>query len=198
MNFKRSRWDSDLNKISANGKIIEMELREIGLKDENLADIKSLYLKAFPNNERKSFKLILEKVSLGQMKIYGAFDNGFVGEAIMILDDDLALLDYLAIAENVRSKGYGSKILKELLKIYQKERLFLEIESTVDQNPLKLKRKNFYLKNGFKVLDFEVMLFGVRMELLSDGSIISYEEYFNIYRHLFSSYDLNKIYKLEK
>ena len=187
-----------MNKISANGKIIEMELREIGLKDENLADIKSLYLKAFPNNERKSFKLILEKVSLGQMKIYGAFDNGFVGEAIMILDDDLALLDYLAIAENVRSKGYGSKILNELLKIYQKERLFLEIESTIDQDPLKLKRKNFYLKNGFKVLDFEVMLFGVRMELLSDGSNISYEEYFNIYRHLFSAYDLNKIYKLEK
>ena len=183
----------------ANGKIIGMELKEITLKDESLAGVKSLYLRAFPKNERKDFNLILKKVELGQMKIYGAFDDAFVGEAIVMLDGDIVLLDYLAISERVRGGGYGSKILAELSKLYNQERLILEIESTIDDDdPIKQRRKNFYLKNGFKLLDYEVMLFGVRMQIMSDGSLVDYDEYFKVYEHLFSNYDLKKIYKLEK
>ena len=188
-----------MNKSKANGRILGMELIEIKEGHKALEDIKNLYLRAFPKSERKDFNLILKNVTLGKMKILAAYDGKFIGEAILMLDGDIVLLDYLAISDEVRGGGYGSKILAELLKLYDKERLILEIESTLDDDdPIKHRRKNFYLRNGFKLLDYEVVLFGVRMQLMSDGSMVSFEEYFNVYKHLFNALDLSRIKLLEK
>ena len=58
-----------------------------------------------------------------------ASDEGaYVGFAITAPSDSLVLLDYLAVSDLCRSKGYGSRILCELAKQYPDIPLFLEIE----------------------------------------------------------------------
>ena len=62
--------------------------------------------------------------------------------------ENIVYLMYLAIDQKQRGKGYGSKIIKDLLKKY--ETIILSIERP-DNNldDIKEIRKRFYLKNGF-------------------------------------------------
>ena len=52
---------------------------------------------------------------------------------------------YLAVEPNLRNQNYGSRILMDLKEKYKV--LFLSIDSPVDN--ISVRRKNFYLRNGF-------------------------------------------------
>ena len=59
--------------------------------------------------------------------------------------DNAYYLMYFSVIDTLRNKKYGSKILQDLKEKYGT--LFLSIEQPVDE--LSIRRKNFYLKNGF-------------------------------------------------
>lgn len=52
---------------------------------------------------------------------------------------------YLAVESNLRNKNYGSKISRDLKERYKL--LFLSIDEPV--NSVNIRRKKFYLRNGF-------------------------------------------------
>lgn len=148
-----------------------------------------LYKKAFPFYERKSFSIIK---SMNERKAADIWiinnKNSFAGFAITLNHEDLILLDYFAISPNMRGNGLGGKALRELQKIYSNKRLFLEIETTFSDSKNKherLRRKDFYLKNGMSELGFSVNLFGTEMEVLGYECSLSFEEYKSIYTHYF-------------
>lgn len=164
-----------------------MKIRKATEK-ETLAQIKSLYKKAFPRKERKPWRLIIKKQAEGTMEILTIEDEdgSFLGLSIFAFDKDLALLDYFAISGNRRGQGIGSEAIQLLQKRYQDKRLVLEIESTKHETKelaMRKSRKEFYLKNGLHPMDFDVKLFGVEMEILANCQQLSFEEYLNIYIH---------------
>lgn len=59
--------------------------------------------------------------------------------------DSLYYLMYLAVESNLRNKNYGSKISRDLKERYKL--LFLSIDEPV--NSVNIRRKKFYLRNGF-------------------------------------------------
>ena len=94
------------------------------------------------------------------------------------------MLDYFAIEEEMQGKGYGSTAIQTLLQQYQGKKLIIEIESTKDQaenSSERMRRKDFYHRNGFTDLGFSVDLFGVKMEMMSNQTGISFEEYLEVY-----------------
>lgn len=118
-------------------------------------------------------------------------DTGaFIGLAISIFYKNLVLLDYLAIAPHKRGGGYGSQALSLLRERYAGKRFLLEIEDTEEQEADniadRIRRKQFYLRNGLKEMPFRVWLFGVRMQILTDGSTVSFPEYHAIFPAVFS------------
>lgn len=172
--------------------------------------IRKLYREAFPAAERKPFVLIQCKCREGVTEMLAIEDeNGtFLGLAIVMLDRDIALLDYFAIEPGHREGGVGTAAFGLLQKRYEKKRFILEIESTaagsieadaagdrpegaerkraVEQmRRLRLRRKSFYLKNGMTQLPFCVNAFGVDMEMLSHHCEIQFSEYRGIYEHLY-------------
>ncbi len=116
--------------------------------------------------------------------------NGtFLGLIITILHNDIVLLDYFAISSASRGKGIGSKVLSLLQNRYPGRRILLEIEDP--EEPCKnraerLRRKEFYLRNGFLVQDYKVWLFGVKMLILTNRTIVSFDEYHEIFETVFS------------
>ena len=151
--------------------------------------IQALYMRAFPAVERKPFPMMLEKQKEGSMELLFLEEDGaFLGLAIFVLDADLVLLDYFAIEENCRDQGIGSKALALLQQYYPGRRLLLEIEDaaapTADQQ-MRIRRKGFYLRNGMTVMPFLVNLFSVEMEVLTYHANVTYEEYVQIYEHVF-------------
>lgn len=147
--------------------------------------IKKLYRSAFPANERKPLSVIRYKQYKKAADVWVLEDDGvFVGLAVTMNGSDMVLLDYFAIDDNKRNKGYGSKALKLLQKKYADYRFFLEIERTdveADNTAERKRRKAFYLQNCMSELNVYVTLFGVEMELLGYQGDVSFEEYHHLY-----------------
>ena len=97
------------------------------------------------------------------------------------------MLDYLAIDPGCQGTGLGSRTLAALQERYGKERIVVEIESTIrdaegsGNGRERLRRKAFYFRNGMVPMGFLVDLFGVEMEVLTFGSQITFEQYHGIY-----------------
>ena len=149
-----------------------------------------LYTEAFPEPERKSPKLMEDKYREGKVDILAVVDETgrFLGEMITVKRGELVLLDYFAISPDIRGGGIGSKSLEKLREYYDDSILILEIESTLepaDNSEQRQRRKRFYLSNGFRPLDWEVILFGIRMEILTSGKYVDYHSYHDIYETAF-------------
>lgn len=146
-----------------------------------------LYLSAFPRSERKPFSVMLKKYREGKMDLWCLEKGGrFLGLVITINSPSLILVDYLAIAENVRGQGIGTAAIAAIGERYKGRDIFLEIESVYEDTPdrpNRLRRKAFYLRCGLTPMKVMVRLFGVKMELLGFGSCrIDYNTYHAFYR----------------
>ena len=155
--------------------------------EKRLKLIEDLYMRAFPKSERKPFKLMIQKQEEGTMELLSIEEeNAFLGLAIFAHDKDIALLDYFAISDDMRGQGIGSRAIKALQKIYAGKRFVLEIETTkkpCDDLEMREHRKAFYLRNGLHTMDFDVNLFGVEMEVLSNGKYLNFDEYLDVYKN---------------
>lgn len=152
--------------------------------------IEKLYLKAFPIEERKPFSCIQEKQKAGECDIlYIEDDEGeFCGLAITMFRDDLVLVDYLAMDENKRCRGYGSRTFQKILKYYHGKRLLIEIEDASipgEDQENRIRRENFYHKNSMVDLHIKIRLCGVPMILLSNHTAVTYEEYIQLYQEIY-------------
>lgn len=143
-------------------------------------------MEAFPKSERKPFGLMRQKVRQGVMEMLVFWDAGEpVGFAVMVLYRDMVLLDYFAIHRSFRGQNYGSAALGLLKERYRDKRLILEIELPDEKAPNqkeRIRRKQFYLKNGMQETGLKVCVFQVPMEVLTEGKPLTYEEYHSVYQ----------------
>lgn len=108
--------------------------------------IEELYLNSFPENERFPFWILQECSKENNSDLYAIFDNDMmIGMCYVVNCKNAYYLMYLAVEPSLRNKNYGSIILRELKEKYKV--LFLSIDVPVDN--ISVRRKNFYLRNGF-------------------------------------------------
>ena len=166
------------------------------------AEIYMLYQKAFPKSEKKPFALIQKMYKKGATDLWRFTRNGqFAGLIITINGSDHILLDYLAVETSQRGTGIGSEILQLMRSHYAGKGVFLEIESVYeecDNQEQRIRRKHFYEKCGMESMEVFVWLFGVKMELMSFGCKLSYEDYHAFYRNNYNQWAADHIQPAEK
>lgn len=162
--------------------------------------VKKLYFKSFPRNERFPFG-ILKYCSKGKNVLFNiALDKEeMVGLAYLVDCKDFVYLMYLAVDEGKRGCGYGSKILKDLTSKYGN--VILSIERPQNNvNDEKLRRKNFYLKNGFYETNKFILDNKVEYEILCTNSDYEITEenlkqrYTKMENNKFINYVISKIF----
>jgi len=160
-------------------------------------EVKALYLSAFPKEERKPFVFIEKLRREGKLIIHTAIKNDIViGFAIMLIDENYALIDYLAVNEDFRGSGIGSEILTELKKIYRNKCLFLERETVIKncENPeQRNRRRNFYLNNEFSDSGVYINVYTVDMTLMTYNNKITFQEYSDFLKKILGEKVFNKI-----
>ena len=165
-------------------------------------DIYNLYQKAFPKEEKKPFRMILKMYRKGASHVWRFTREGkFAGLIITINGPEHILLDYLAVEESQRGIGIGTEILQLMRNHYADKGVFLEIESVYedcDNQEQRIRRKHFYEKCGLISMEEFVWLFGVKMELISFGCHLTFEEYRNFYRDNYNQWAADHIQKAEK
>lgn len=161
------------------------------------AQVHSLYQKAFPASEKKPFSMIRSMYQKGKSDVWRFTRNGkFAGIIITINGEENILLDYLAVDEKQRGTGIGSEILRLMKDHYAGKGVFLEIESVYEECENKaerIRRKHFYEKCGMESMDVFVWLFGVKMELMSFGCKMTFEEYHAFYRDNYNQWAADHI-----
>lgn len=129
----------------------------------------------FPKSELKPIKGMLRLMDMGLYEPLSVMDGErAVGYAIVWLPEkreDGVLLEYFGVLRGMRNAGLGSRILTLLRERYGQ--IFGEAEAPTSQDPqeneLRSHRIGFYLRNGFRVLDYECALFGVHFKCLYLG-----------------------------
>ncbi len=153
-----------------------------------MRQLKRLYNEAFPKYERKPFVLMRLWQRIGKTEIQeirGGDD--FLGLLITVPYKDLVLVDYFAVMPQLRGQGIGSRVLTLIRERYAGKRVFLEIESTrvqSDNKKTRLRRKDFYLRNGLRECGVAVRIFSSELEILTFDRDVFFDEYVGLYKSL--------------
>ena len=154
--------------------------------------IRCLYQKAFPTSERKPFAVIRRMHRQGLTDVWVLRQSGrFAGFASTINGKGIILIDYLAVAGKMRSRGLGSAALQALCGKYPDCGMFVEIESPFEpgeDQTERQRRRVFYERGGFQPSRTMADVFGVPMELLCCGCTVDFEQYHSFYCTYYSEW----------
>lgn len=133
-----------------------------------------LNMDAFPDEERLDTELLAQLSEQGRLELLGVYDNGnYIGFTVIFHSERSVYVFFLAIDPAWRSHGYGTAVLNELRKRYAGRQLVLDIEpldSAAPNYEQRLRRKNFYLRNGFRESGCFFKYCGMCFEVLYDGA----------------------------
>lgn len=128
---------------------------------------------AFPAPERMSFDEIFDFASGTNTDVLGIYDDETpVGFVVFLKNTECGYLYYIAIDVGVRSKGYGSAVLQKMMDEYPKLQIILdfeELDESAENNKQRIRRKNFYLRNGFHETGNYTLLWDNRFEVVCIG-----------------------------
>lgn len=144
-------------------------------------DTKSIYLEAFPKEERMPFWMMVGMSKLWNTKFLSFYDDKTLcGFVYMATSMKLAFIMFFAVDKQLRSNGYGSKILDMIHKMYPNKKIIITIERCdVDSSDIELRkrRKNFYLRNGYKETGYLIKMAGVDQEIIIMNGEFSKSEF---------------------
>ena len=142
--------------------------------------IEKLYLESFPEEERFPFWILEECSKEDNSDLLAILDNDrFIGMCYLVNCNNAYYLMYLAVEPELRNQNYGSRILADLKEKYKT--LFLSVDEPIDD--ISIRRKNFYLRNGFydtnkyyedTGVNYEVLCTNPEYEITNDNMKMRY------------------------
>lgn len=160
----------------------------------NSTDIKRIYFEAFPKKERMPFPMMVAMSKLWNTQFFSFYDGdvpcGFIYLASI---GKIVFVMFFAVDKALRSKGYGSAILKDIKNKYPEKKIIVSIEPYEKDAPdieLRTRRKDFYMRNGYKETGYMMKLNGVVQEIIiSNGTFVKRE-----FRSFFALYSNGIMY----
>ena len=134
------------------------------------SDVKSIYFDSFPKNERMPFPMMVAMSKLWNTDFLSFYDaDKLCGFVYLAHNRKIVFVMFLAVDKTLRSKGYGSAILKEIQNKYPNKKIIISIEPCDNNAPdieIRTRRKDFYLRNGYKETGYMIKLAGVVQEII--------------------------------
>ena len=168
---------------------ISIILKNTNKKSKNYKKVKEIYYEAFPKHEQIPLFLLNYKIKTKKSSFMEIYDeNKIIGMAYIATYKNIAYIFFLAIDKNARGSGYGGKVLEAIKEKYKGYNILLNIEN-IDKNAenyeQRIKRKKFYIKNGFKDLDYTLTKLEYIYEVLGYGENIKKQDYNEIMEYFF-------------
>lgn len=178
------------------------KLKTIKIIDEKRPEaklVRALYQRSFPKIERVDFSLVLRCAATDRADLFAYTDGGeFVGFAFVLLPGDYAYLLFCATKPELRSRGYGSAILKKLRRRYPDRAIVLDIEPMSDSAPnseQRYRRYMFYRNNGFSDTGYEMRDVTGEYRILTDRGDLDLDAFAESYDILPEIFEGTRIYR---
>ncbi|MCR4633972.1 MAG: GNAT family N-acetyltransferase [Erysipelotrichaceae bacterium] len=154
----------------------ELRYEKVRKDRHDLFSVKALYERSFPENERIPFHILLQMKESDALfyAVYGP--EGLIGLYHVFLSETLLYLSYICIREDLKGKGYGTKILRHIHEMLEGKPIVIDIEEVnqEDANYVEeLRRRYFYVNNGYVSTGIFYHFFDVDYELLSYGGQVN-------------------------
>ena len=163
--------------------------------------VKALYESAFPANERIAIKHLLDNKIKREFWAFFDKEEGasgsaedaaapkFCGFSNSISHGDITNIVYFAVVPELRSRGYGSKILQAIRRQHPDTRIVIDIEVEEDSKDAEdLERRNrrreFYQRNGFDASPVDYVWQGEHYRLLSAGGTVTETEFRDFWKEI--------------
>lgn len=132
---------------------MELTRKTVDKRLTEYSEIGALIKRAFPKGEQNPMWLLRYWEKRKGAEFYAYYDGDrLCGFSYTIREGNVVFAMYLAVSDRIRSRGYGSAILR-LMKEYHRDReIVLNIEppdKTAENNEQRVKRLTFYKQNGF-------------------------------------------------
>lgn len=152
----------------------------------DLKKIVDLYQIAFPSYERIPSPILTKKSK--NTCLLSAYNekNVFCGFVHMLNINTLTHITYLAVEDIFRGKGYGTDILHSIYDMQPQNIIAVDIEkpnNAADNNLQRLRRKNFYIRNGFYETGWCYTWKDMEYQVLSYRGIITRHDFFNLWNN---------------
>ena len=154
--------------------------------------VKALYESAFPANERIPIKQLMDNKIQRDFFAFVDDINGsptFCGFSNSITRGTITNIVYFAVEPKLRSRGYGSQILKTIHELHPDTRLIVDIEVEEDSKDAeelerRNRRRDFYLRNGFEAAEFNYNWQGEHYRLLTAGGTVTEQEFRDFWKEV--------------
>lgn len=150
-------------------------------------EVQEIYREAFPKSEQKPFRSFKKAVTSGRARLLIAEEEGMVlGFLLAFPYGNLVMVDYLAVSNQIRSKGTGTKLLQAVLEMFPGKRVALLIErldDAAENREQRIARRRFYERNGFSSDGVFLEVGEGEMELMRYGGAIDAGEYLELQKY---------------
>ena len=152
--------------------------------------------KSFPEDERRPFSEQLSMLDIEKYRIWVYKDKGQTAGFIAVWDlQNILFVEHLAVSQNFRNGGLGSRILREFAEMTDKQ-ICLEVEPP--ETDIAKRRIEFYRRNGFYFNDYEYFQppiskgkKALKLFIMTSGRAVSREEFTeirdSIYRNVYET-----------
>jgi GNAT superfamily N-acetyltransferase len=128
-------------------------------ESKSFAQFLEIYLDSFPENQRLSTDIIIQRLQGNIHQIFGGFwqdEVVFIAVLHPLISTDFILLTYLGTQENFRGQGIGTEFIKYIVDVvsHDQKYLLLEVENPErgSEQEKKSRRMKFYQKLGAREL----------------------------------------------
>lgn len=157
---------------------MDLRVEKVKIKDKK---VKEIYMDSFPKEERMPFALMVMLTKITDTDFLAFYDKEVLcGFIYMAATDDITFVMFFAVDKNMRAKGYGSNILSKVQSLYPNNKIIISIERCdVEAKNIhdRMRRKDFYLKNGYEDTGYLIELSKVEQEIIMKNGEFDQEEF---------------------
>ncbi len=152
---------------------MQINLKKLTSDSKDIRIFEKINDEAFPPSEHMSMDKIFKFASVTDTDVLGIYSGELpIGFVVIMKNQQCGYVYFLAIDSKLRSKGYGSATLKKILEEYGKIQMILDFEALNEKaanNEQRIRRRCFYLRNGFHETGRYTMLQGEKFEVVCNA-----------------------------
>ncbi len=142
-----------------------MEIRKIAAGSPDMPVLEAINEEAIPEEERCALS---DMIATGATVCCIDVNREPAGFTAVRYFRNLVYLAYFAVRNDLRSKGIGGSALRELIRQHPGKQIVVEYEAPgpgCASNDMRLRRKQFYLRNGFHETGWHTCYDGTEFEI---------------------------------
>lgn len=180
---------------------MDLKVENINGRSENKAKIKEIYTYSFLKEDRMPFWLMLIMAKMKNTEFLSFHDEDTLcGFAYMATENHITFIMFLAVDQNIRSRGYGSRILSKIQSIHPDNKIIVSIERCDEDAKdigQRLRRRQFYAANGFIQTGYLVELANKKQEVLIKNGEFDMDEFSCFFRKYSNSTMKPKLWRMD-